>query len=114
MYMWRSLSNWREFESRRISTSVVGSAIDFDSPAALESLAIVTVPMTAISTRATTGAARILARCPPRANRRVRRDTEWLSVKGCAREALGERLADGLDDAGRLERLDDEVLGAEL
>src|SRR3954452_11883271 len=115
MYMWRSLSNWREFESRRISTSVVRSAIDLDSAAALLSLAIVTAPIAAIRASAMTGAARILARRPPRAVRRVRRDTgAALSVRGCARGVLGERLADGLDDAGRLERLDDEVLGAEL
>src|SRR3954452_24392373 len=114
MYIWRSDSNWTEFESRRTSTSSVRCAIDFDSAAASVSLAIVTAPMTAISTRATTGAARILARSPPRAVRRVRRDKEWLSVKGRARAVLGERLADGLDDAGRLERLDDEVLVAEL
>src|SRR3954468_23161679 len=108
--MWGSLSNWREFESRRTSTSAVRSAIDFDSAAASLSFAIVTAPMTAISTRATTGAARIFARRPPREARRVSGTLGCVSGEGCAPGVLGERLADGLDDAGRLERLDDEVL----
>src|SRR3954454_18503892 len=115
--MWRSLSNWREFESRRISTSVVRSAIDLDSVVALLSFVIVTAPIAAMSASATTGAARIFARRPPRWVRRLRRGT-WVafcsSVNVVRSRGLGERLADGLDDTGRLERLDDEVLGAEL
>src|SRR4051794_26275582 len=113
-YMWRSDSNWREFESRRIFTSCVRAAMDFDRAAALLSFATVTAPIAAISTSATTGAARIFARAIAGSEAVHGRGGVSVSVRGALRGVLGERLADGLDDAGRLERLDDEVLGAEL